>query len=324
VSGPAEVWAARAEACAEALQGWYRPRTGLWATTGWWNSANALTALIACPSPIDDRVVSRTFEKAGRRHPGFTNYFFDDSAWWALAWIAAFDLTGSPRYLETAEGAFAHLVTGWDQVFGGGVWWSVERSYKNAIPNSLFLLTAARLHRRTGRAQYLDWAIREWQWFEASGMIGPSGLVNDGLNAHGVNNGGPTWTYNQGALVGGLAEMAQITRDASYTDVATGVADATLANLTADGVLTEPCTDCDGDQVQFKGIFMRNLLALVAVNPRPEYRSFILENASSLWECARNDDCQFGLRWQGPFDRADAGRQGSALDALNAAAAVSD
>ena len=55
---------------------------------------------------------------------------------------------------------------------------------------------------------------------------------------------------------------------------------------------------------------------------RSEYRAFIRRNAESIWAHARNERNQFGLAWAGPFDRADACRQSSALDALNAAVAV--
>ena len=50
-----------------ALQRWYRPRTGRWRTTGWWNAANALTAVISYTERTGDRtyadVVERTFER---------------------------------------------------------------------------------------------------------------------------------------------------------------------------------------------------------------------------------------------------------------------
>ena len=54
-----------------------------------------------------------------------------------------------------------------------------------------------------------------------------------------------------------------------------------------------------------------------------DYRAFILANASSVWDYGRNAANQFGLRWAGPFDRADAARQSSALDVLIAATALS-
>jgi len=47
--------------------------------------------------------------------------------------------------------------------------------------------------------------------------------------------------------------------------------------------------------------------------------SYIRRNADSVVASDCNDRSQFGYRWQGPFDEADAVRQTSALEALNAA-----
>jgi predicted alpha-1,6-mannanase (GH76 family) len=330
----------RAAAGIEALQRWYRPWSGQWRTTGWWNAANALTAVIAYTRRTGDdthaSVVGRTFAAAGRRHRHFLNRFYDDSAWWALAWVDAFDLTGDRRYLDAAEVIFADLTTAWDDHCGGGLWWNHDRRYKNAITNELFLTLAARLHQRAGGTGagpgYLDWALREWQWFSASGMIGPSGLVSDGLTADCANNGGVTWTYNQGVILGGLAALHEITGDRGYRERGESIAGAALTQLTSPasaavpGILTEPLEagtpPGDQDRPQFKGIFVRYLYDFARVSPRPEYGAFILANARSLWDNARSTSNEFGLRWSGPFDRADAGRQGAALDVLNAAAGL--
>jgi predicted alpha-1,6-mannanase (GH76 family) len=69
------------------------------------------------------------------------------------------------------------------------------------------LLIAGRLHQRTigpgsGEDMYLDWALRGWQWFRASGLIGPAAMVNDGLTAACADNGDTAWTYNQGVIAG--------------------------------------------------------------------------------------------------------------------------
>ncbi len=43
--------------------------------------------------------------------------------------------------------------------------------------------------------------------------------------------------------------------------------------------------------------------------------------ARSVWDNNQNAS-QFGLRWTGPFDQADAARRSSALDSLDAAVAL--
>jgi len=320
-----------------ALQGWYSRWTGLWRTTGWWNAANALTVLVDYTRRTGDPayawVVGRTFRAARLRRRHFLNRFFDDNGWWALAWLRAHDLTGDERYLAAARRIFADMTSGWDQVFGGGLWWNRDRAYKNAITNELFLAVATRLHRQSpGRDRsYLDWALREWEWFDAVGLVGPEGLVNDGLTAGGANNGKPAYTYNQGVILGGLGDLHAITGDGAYLRRGESIADAVLQKLTASadapaaGLLTEPReSDIVGradDASQFKGIFVRYLCEFYGHVPRPAYREFILHNAGSVWN-SRNADNHFGLRWGGPFDTADASRQTSGLDALIAAVAV--
>jgi predicted alpha-1,6-mannanase (GH76 family) len=314
----------------DALQKWYSPATGLWQGTGWWNSANALTAVIRYVKMTGDQshagVIGTTFTAAQKSHAGFVNTYYDDNAWWALAWVAAYDMTRNDRYLTTARSIFDRNTAAWDGTCGGGLHWHAGSAYKNAITNELFITLAALLHQRVpGDQSYLSWAQRAWQWFSASGLINPDALVNDGLTAACQNNHGTTWTYNQGVILGGLAALFQITGDHGYLTQGEAIAQATLGGLTTAGILTEPCEaagqTCNEDQAQFKGIFVRYLYDFWQQDRQPAYRTFILANAASAWN-HRNSSGQFGLRWTAPCDHPTPARQASALDTLIAAAAL--
>jgi predicted alpha-1,6-mannanase (GH76 family) len=325
-----------------AMQRWYSRTTGLYRTTGWWNSANALTALIDYSRVSGSRqylpVLSNTFQAAQRTgRGGFLNDYYDDEGWWALAWIDAYDWTNDPRYLTMAQAIFSDMTGGWDtKTCGGGIWWSRKRTYKNAIANELFLSVAAHLANRARdpaqKAAYVSWAGKEWRWFQASGMIDSQHLVNDGLTStdpHAcVNNGRTTWTYNQGVILGGLAEMDRMGLASGERETAerTGreIATAALRRLTdSNGILHDACEPgCGQDGVQFKGIFVRNLMAWSGIAPDPEYTVFVDANADSIWQRDRGPRHQFGLVWSGPYQAANAASQSSALDALVAAAAM--
>jgi predicted alpha-1,6-mannanase (GH76 family) len=319
-----------------ALQQWYDAAQGTYRTTGWWNSANALTALIDYArlgkSGEYNFLIANTFVAAQNQHAGFLNNYYDDEGWWALAWTDAYDLTGNKQYLVMAESIFANMSRGWDQTCGGGIWWSKDRTYKNAIANELFLSVAAHLANRDAahRDEYLGWANREWKWFAATGMINRDDLVNDGLGpARGPttaascgNNGRTTWTYNQGVLLGGLAELSRLNPNPSLLQTAQKIAAAAMSRLAdKDGVLHESCEPhCGADAVQFKGIFARNLVDLDHASPQPAYGAFLEANAHAIWSRDRGPGDQFGEVWSGPFADANAASQSSALDALVGAA----
>ncbi|HWY77621.1 MAG TPA: glycoside hydrolase family 76 protein [Verrucomicrobiae bacterium] len=320
---------AQSAAAGVSLQRWYNPQTGLWDTAGWWNAANcvdALEDLVVANHTLEYlSIIQNTFDRKSTNK--FLNDYYDDEGWWANAWIRAYDLTGEARYLAMARDIFHDMALGWDDHCGGGIWWRKDRRYKNAIANELFFLVAARLHQRTpgdsGPQSYYDWAAKEWEWFRASGMINPQSLVNDGLDYDCQNNGGTTWSYNQGVLIGALVEWHRVTGDTNCLNQAIAIADAALLNLVnSNGVLREPRefrTARNHDVPQFKGIFMRHLGALADIAPKPAYWTFLLANARSIWTNARNERNELGYLWAGPFDTADAVRQSSALAALCAA-----
>ncbi|KAJ4294460.1 hypothetical protein N0V90_008151 [Kalmusia sp. IMI 367209] len=258
-----------------------------------------------------------------------------DEGWWALGWIAAYDLTNNRRYLNQAESIFKDM----HAVFGktncsknvggiGGIWWDRNQTYVNAIANELFFSTAASLaNRAESSSSYLSIAKQQWAWFKGTGMIRDNSTINDGLDLQTCqNNGGTIWTYNQGVVLGGLVELSKATGDTSYIDTAHRIATASIATLAPSGILRDPCEpNCGPDGSQFKGIFVRNLLILHEVSPRDEYRELFEKNARSIWKRNRNKRNELSISWAGPFDPAypaNASTQSSAMDCLVAAVAV--
>jgi predicted alpha-1,6-mannanase (GH76 family) len=241
-------------------------------------------------------------------------------------WIDVHQHTHDPRYLEAAEFIFKDMTYGWDETCSGGIWWSKDRKYKNAIANELFLSVAAELAGEVTtlrqREEYAGWARKEWSWFSQSGLINEANLVNDGLNDRCENNGRTAWTYNQGVIIGGLAALSKFARSPSILFRANKIAQATISTLTDDrGILHETCEpQCGADGTQFKGVFVRNLRLLDMTDPRgTPYKSFILDNADSIWSQVHAPDYRLGQIWSSPFGEADASTQSSALDALVAA-----
>jgi predicted alpha-1,6-mannanase (GH76 family) len=332
----------------KALQLWYVQSTGLYKTTGWWNSANAITTITDSMRVTGRKTYTGVLENTLSRaqvpvekeqqkllqvegkemtgFPGFLNKYYDDEGWWALAWIDAYDLTHDARYLTMAQSIFEDMAGGWDETCGGGIWWSKDRKYKNAIANELFLSVAAHLANRAKDAKYTEWVVKEWLWFKGSGMINDDHLVNDGLvidKETGAcrNNGKTVWTYNQGVVLGGLAEWSRSGRSGEALEQARSIADAALAHFAdKDGVLHEPCEPkCGADGIQFKGIFVRNLRELNEAAPEERYAKAFAVNADAIWTKGRSSENTFGVVWSGPAGVADAGTQSSALDALVAA-----
>lgn len=328
----------RAARAAQVLMADYDPEEAWWQSS-WWNSAVATETVVEYMQRTGDESylpqVDRTFERNKGTFPAgelsgdelwgnFTSRAIDDSEWWGLAWIQAYDLTGDQKYLDMAEtiGEFVHGY--WDTgTCGGGVWWDHERTYKNAVTNGLWVRLTAELHQRIpGDTVWLERSQEGWDWITSSGMINADGLVNDGLTDDCENNGGTVWSYNQGVFLGGGLELYRATGDPSVLATVRDLADAgtTAPELVTDGILTESCEaagTCDDNQKQFKGIFLRYLDDLNRSLDDAPYQEFVDRQAASVWAGDRDGDDRLGLRWSGDDPNVfDWRTQASALSAL--------
>ncbi|MFJ4883792.1 glycoside hydrolase family 76 protein [Streptomyces sp. NPDC088731] len=315
-------------AAATALMMRYNRDTGMF--PGWWTAATSLTSLIdnirISGMPSYRYAISRTYEKNIGSHGGnFTNEYLDDTGWWGLAWVAAYDATGERRYLDTARADADHMHAYWTSRCGGGVQWAEDKPYKNAITNELYLHLNAALHNRIpGDTGYLQRAKDEWSWFRGSGMINGSRLINDGLGDTCANNGQVTWTYNQGVVLGGLTELYRATGDGGLLDEARALADASTSSgyLNPGGTLHEPYepdSDCTTDGDSFKGAYARGLGILNAQLDGHPYSAYLHRQADTARAKDRNALAQYGPHWAGPLSATGNGCQHSALDLLNAA-----
>jgi Glycosyl hydrolase family 76 len=185
----AEQGVARAQRTWRARGGWYYERLNdheafplatIWGIVPLFEALDAVQ--IAVPSASHRQAVAR-FASGAERYfnaslhpmPGFAPYpndrgqvrtWFDDNAWWGLAFMDAYRATGNSRYVHDAERAFSFIAKqGWDAAGGGGLWWNTSHPYKAGEPLAAGSLLGALLYQRTGRKffaqqvdKFLTWA----------------------------------------------------------------------------------------------------------------------------------------------------------------------
>ncbi|PIL33446.1 hypothetical protein GSI_04069 [Ganoderma sinense ZZ0214-1] len=238
----------------------------------------------------------------------------DDAGWVVLALLKVSDYRNAHGqdasvYVNSAKIVYDLIAAEWDtSVCGGGVWWSSAHTYKNAITNELFLHTSANLYNRFGDATYLANAQKTWTWLLNSGMRNSQGLWNDGLTSSCQNNGQTTWTYNQGVVASGLAELYLATGDSSLLTQAEITLDAAISLKTQNGILKESCDNadptstCDNDQAMFKGLWMKHLQFYLdrATDRVSKYTDFIGAQESAVYHYATGSDWTVGNVWYAP------------------------
>ncbi|KAJ4335137.1 hypothetical protein N0V95_008979 [Ascochyta clinopodiicola] len=325
-------YASDAESAIKLLQDkWYNTETGLWDDM-WWQSGNIVETIAKFGKQDEDfkqaaiDIVSNTYAKSGNQkgYKAWKNDFYDDEGWWAMGWIASYDLTGDKKYLDTAKDLFEDMTGGWTTPCKGGIWWSKPKEFIAIISNELFLAVGASLANRVPadeKANYQNWAQMEWDWLYNSGIINSDNLINDGIDKTTCQNDRKTtWTYNQGVVLAGLSELARAKSDGGLIRHASDLAGASMAKLSENGILTELAQPpLDAQAAMFKGAYVRGLSALNENEGQAAYAEFLKKNADSVLANARGGDGVLRDRWQGGSEGSNAASHAAGIDVLVAA-----
>jgi predicted alpha-1,6-mannanase (GH76 family) len=280
----------------------------------WWQAhlVDCLTdAELRDPQPARRQLIGRVARSiwllgAGR----WTNDYFDDMAWLALALERADRYVGL-HHRAAVSRLTAEILTAWSEAEGGGIPWRRDDEFKNTPANG----PAAILLARTG---HLDRAVSTADWIDRRLRDPVTGLIWDGLRPGPLTPGGePTtvfektiYTYCQGVVLG--AELELTVRLRSAHPESPGRLHRLVAaidrQLTSGGVLTG---HQGGDSGLFTGILARYLALVGGQLPgtaaedqqtRRRATDLVLTSAAAAWANALmiRDLPVFGPDWTRP------------------------
>ena len=264
----------------------------------WWQ-AHLLDCLVDAQlrSPSPERIVKITRQVRGHhlRNLKWTNDYYDDMAWLALALERAGRLAGVHR-----DGALKKLseqfLNAWVPEDGGGIPWRKQDQFFNAPANGPAGIFLARYEDRQRRAQQMA------DWIDATLIDPETHLVFDGIKAGSMVRA--QYTYCQGVVLGLETELAARTQDPEHAPRVHRLVAAVREQMTTDGVIAGAG---GGDGGLFNAILARYLALVVTDLPgdtadddaaRATARDVVLKSAQSAWDYRQTVD---GLPLFGPF-----------------------
>ncbi|HEU0191991.1 MAG TPA: glycoside hydrolase family 76 protein [Mycobacterium sp.] len=292
----------------------------------WWQ-AHLLDCLVDAQlrDPQADRAVEINRQIRTQRLRNFgrwTNSYYDDMAWLALAIERADRVTGAQhrRALDTLT---RQLVDSWVPEDGGGIPWRKQDQFFNAPANGPAGIFLARYVGRPG--DRLNRAQQMGDWIDKTLIDPETHLVFDGIKAGSLVRA--AYTYCQGVVLGLETELAVRTGAPRHAPRVHRLVAAVKNEMAPAGVLKG---SGGGDGGLFAGITARYLALVATTLPeksaadsaaRDTARTLVLASAKAAWGNRQTVDGLplFGAFWDrvAELPRVDSGTAQFVAGAVN-------
>ena len=271
----------------------------------WWQAHLidcAVDAANRVPTPARRKRIAQIVRSHRLRNiTGWTNDYYDDMAWLAIAVERAERTQG----VTEARGGLAalekKLYEGWNDEVGGGVPWRIGSDYFNAPANGPAGIALLRLGRYSRAQQIAD-------WIDAHLRHPESGLVLDGVHLPSGEIEYPTFTYCQGVVLGLETELAMATGESRHLERVHRLLAAVEEQMTTAGIVHG---GGGGDGGLFNGILIRYLAVVAMMLPgegreqiadRRLAAEIVLTSAAAAWSNRLDLEGEplFGVDWRHP------------------------
>ncbi len=245
-----------------------------------WPSKDFLTPVMAAinqyrsdvpPAPAYQAYVTK--EKKDSR-------FYDDNQWIAIACLDAYNRTKNERYLFIAKEIYHFMMTGFDTLSGGGLYWKEDqKTSKNTCSNGPGIIVALELYKVTNKKHYLDTAMLLYHWVNKH-LQAPEGVYYDNIQIPSLKIGKAFYTYNAGTMLQSNVLLYQITNDKKYLKEAEKIASAAREIFYKNGKLP--------GNYWFNAVLLRGEIALYKIDKNKNHIQFFINDADRIWRDERD------------------------------------
>lgn len=254
-------------------------------------------------SDYDDRLLTAIDQFRNTRDGGAEAYavypgdgderYFDDNIWVGIDMVDLYELANDSKYLDRAELVWNFILTGTDELMGGGVYWKEGGMSKHTCSTAPAAVLAAKLYLATDEEHYLTSAKDLYAWCKEMLQDPSDYLYWDNVRLSDEQDPNSEiivseekYTYNSGQPIQAASLLYHITQDQQYLTDAQNIAaaayDKWFIPFESD-ILGESFQILEPGHVWFQAIMFRGYIELYKIDHNRTYITAYEKTLTHAW-----------------------------------------
>ena len=227
--------------------------------------------------------------------------FYDDNVWLGIDFTDSYRMTGKQAYLEKAKLIWKFILSGKDDVLGGGIYWCEQKKgSKNTCSNAPGSVLALKLFKATQDSAYLKQGEQLYKWTQAQLQDSTDYLYFDNISLNG-KIGKAKFAYNSGQMMQSASLLYQLTGKEEYLTDAQNIAQACHNYFFTDYTPEhgEAFRMIKQGDVWFTAVMLRGFIELYHIDHNKTYLDSFNKSLDHAWEHARDEKGLFNTDFTG-------------------------